>query len=269
MTGFRNLIPILLLACTALRAAPPSPEAIAAFDRYVKVAEADIDAHHAAGDFLWVDRHRDKRTLVWLGQPVIQPIETLDQGHQIEVPDGQVQHWLGAVFLDHVTLDQVRKDILNIDGYKDFFRQQIIDSKLVKPNGYQFDLRLRLYKKQISSVMLNVNEDCHYTLVDPTRVLIACRSTHVGEVAHPRKKKVWDEERPVDDEAGYLWRLNYYWRMAEADDGVYVEFEVISLGREAGGRFHPSRVLTGFENYPRELTQGIVDGLLALFPRHR
>jgi len=114
-----------------------------------------------------------------------------------------------------------------------------------------------------------VNEDCHYTLVDPSRVLIACRSTHIGEVAHPKNKKAWDKERPAEDEAGYLWRFNYYWRFAEADNGVYVEFEVISLGRDAGGRFNPSRVLTGFESYPRELTQGVVDGLLALFPHRR
>jgi hypothetical protein len=269
LTYLRFLILASIFSCASLRADTLKPETAAAFDRYVKAAEADMDSHRGAGDFLWMDRHPDKKTVVWLGQPAVMPIETLDHGQPIDVPGGVIQHWLGAVYLDKPTLDEVRRFILNINAYKDFFKQQVIDSKLVKPNGYQFDVQLRLHKRQISTVMLNVNENCHYTLVDPSRVLIACRSTHIGEVAHPKNKKAWDKERPAEDGSGYLWRFNYYWRFAEADNGVYVEFEVISLGRDDGGRFNRSRLLTGFQNYPRELTQGVVDGLLAFFPRRR
>jgi hypothetical protein len=256
------------LAYAPLRAAEPSPETTAAFDRYVKAAEAEMNAHHTAGDFLWLDRHADKKSVVWLGQPAVLPLDTLDHGQAIEIPDGEVQHWLGTVYLDRTMLDPVRNAVLNIAAYKDFFRPQVMDSKLVKPNGYQFDLRLRLYRKQISAVLLNVNESCHYTLVDPLRVQIACHSTHIGEVEHPKNKKAWDQERTPEDESGYLWRLDYYWRLAEADNGVYVEVEVISLGRQSGG-LSPSRFMNGFQNYPRELTQSMVDGLLNLFPHRR
>jgi hypothetical protein len=61
--------------------------------------------------------------------------------------------------------------------------------------------------------------------------------------------------------------LNFYWRLEKADDGVYAELEVITQGREAGA-LSPSRYLKGFQNYPRELTQGLIDGLANAFP-HR
>lgn len=269
MNRFFFPIFLLLLACAVSRSADLTPETAAAFDRYVKAAEEEIHAHHTAGDFLWLDQHPDKKSVVWLGQPSVIPVETLDRGKAIEVPDGEIQHWLGMVYLDQPSLDPVRNDILNINAYKDFFKQEMIDSKLVKPNGYQFDLQLRLFKKQLSAVMLNVNESCNYSLIDPARVLIACHSTHIGEVAHPKNKKEWDKERASEDETGYLWRLNYYWRIAQIDNGTYVEFEVISLGRGPGGRFSPGRVLNGFQNYPRELTQGVIDGLIDLFPHRR
>jgi hypothetical protein len=265
----RILILGTLLACASISAAELEPRTAAAFDRYVKAAEDEMNAHRAAGDFLWLDRHPDKKSVVWLGQPSVVPIETLDHGQAIDVPGGDVQHWLGAVYLDRATLDTARNSILNINAYKDFFKQVIIDSKLVKPNGYQFELQLRLYKKQLSAVMLNVNASCNYSLIDAEHVFIACHSTHIGEVEHPKNKKAWDKERPASDESGYLWRLNYYWRIAAADNGVYVEFETISLGRGAGGRFNPGRVLNGFQNYPRELTQGVIDGMLNLFPNRR
>jgi hypothetical protein len=105
--------------------------------------------------------------------------------------------------------------------------------------------------------------------VDPTKIFVACPSTHVGEVSHPKNKKAWDDELDPEDEAGYLWRLNLYYRLQQSDNGVYVELEVISLGREAGGKLNPSRLLTGFETFPQELTQGIIDGLHDAFPHHR
>src|SRR5580704_17527170 len=122
-----------------------------------------------------------------------------------------------------------------------------MDSKQIKRDGEQFDAFVRLYKKQVSAVVLNVNFTARYTLIDPTRLYIACHSTHIGEVEHPKDKKKLDQERPAEDAAGYLWRLNFYWRVQQSDNGVYVELEVISLAREEGGRLNPSRYLNGFQ----------------------
>ncbi len=158
---------------------------------------------------------------------------------------------------------------MNLAGYKDFFKQQIIESKVNKHTGDDYDFFLRLYKKQLSTVVLNVNETAKYTLIDPTRWRVACHSTRIGEVEHPKNKKKFDQDRPADEGEGYLWRFNFYWRVQQADNGVYVELEVITLAREMGGLIKPSRFLTGFQNYPHDFTQYLMDTLEALFPHHR
>jgi hypothetical protein len=128
---------------------------------------------------------------------------------------------------------------------------------------------LRLYKKQVSSVVLNVTENAKYTQIDPMRAVIACHSTHIGEVERPRKKKTYDQERADEDAAGYLWRLNVYLRMEEADNGVYVEIEMITLARPSGGILDKSRYLNGFQSFPKELVQGYIAALENIYPRRK
>jgi hypothetical protein len=251
-----------LLACGSLHAAELKPETAAAFDRYVKAAEDEMAQHRGFGDFLWMDRHRDKKSIVWLGQSALEPLQT----GQPDVPGGLLQHWLGMVYIEGATLDMARNIILNFADYKTFFKQQVIDSKLIKREGDQFDFQLRLYKKQLSAVLLNVDETAKFTSLDSSRVLVASHSTHIGESEHPKNKKEYDKERKPADESGYLWRLNLYWRLEQADNGVYAELETISLGRDAG-TLSPGRILTGFQTFPQELTRGMIDGLRGVFPR--
>jgi hypothetical protein len=118
-------------------------------------------------------------------------------------------------------------------------------------------------------VVWNVDETAEYTLIDPTRWKVVCHSTHIGEAEHPNSKKKLDEERSPEDSSGYLWRLNFYWRVQQSDNGVYVELEVITLARETGGRVSPGRLLTGFQNFPRDFTQYLMDTVQGIFFRHR
>jgi hypothetical protein len=269
-SGFGRLILMVIVASTALRAAELKPETIAAFDRYVKVAEDEIDKHKGFMDFLWLDRQDPKqKSMVWLGQSTIVPLTTLDHGQEIEVPGGTIQHWLGLTFLEKATLDKVSVVLLNFNEYFHMIPLQIMESKTSKHDGDNYEAFLRLYKKQVSAVVLNVNEGAKYTQIDPIRALIACHSTHIGEVERPRKKKTYDQERPVEDAAGYLWRLNVYLRMEEADNGVYVEIEMITLARQAGGLLDTSRFLNGFQSFPKELVQGYIAALEYIYPRRR
>jgi hypothetical protein len=264
---------LALLVCvfSGLRAADLKPETTAAFDRYVKLTEEGFAKNQGFENFLWLDHHPKEKSLVWLGQSVIVPLQTLDQGKEIEVPDGVIQDWLGAVYLEHVnaTADNVRGLLMNFAGYKDFFKQQIIESKVNKHEGDQYDFFLRFYKKQFSTVVLNVNETAKYTLIDPTHWTVACHSTKIGEVEHPKNKKKLDQERSPKEAAGYLWRFNFYFRVQQSDNGVYVELEIISLAREASGRIDPSRFLNGFQSFPHDLTEAILETLQNIWPHRR
>ena len=267
MLRFRYL-PLLLLALSSLPAEELRPETAAAFDRYVRLTEEGFAKDHGYENFLWLDHHPKEKTMVWLQQSIVQPMQTLDHGAAIEVPGGVIQHWLGVVYLENADADHVHGLLGNFAGYKDFFHEQIIDSKVIRHEGDQSDYLLRFHKKQFNTVVLNVEESAKYTKIDDTHWTIASRSTKVAEAEHPKNKKKLDEDRPPEDDAGYLWRLNLYWRVQQSDNGCYVELELISLGREESGRLHPSRYMANFQNFPHQLTAYLIDTLDNLFP-HR
>lgn len=267
---FRYL-PLVFFALCCAKAAEPSPETVAAFDKYVKLTEEGFAKHQGFEDFLWLDHHPQEKSLVWLQQTLVKPLETLDGGKPIEVPGGVIQHWLGATYVEGSNLD-VPGLLLNFGGYQDFFPEQIVGTKVLKHEGDNYDFILRLHRKQIRTVVLNVYESAKYTKIDPLRWTIAARSTKVGESEHPRNKKKFDEDRPVEDAAGYLWRMNFYFRVEQADTGVYIELETITLAREPGGKFSPSRYMTGYQNFPHDFTAYLIDVLQVIFPkpqRHR
>lgn len=262
-------VPLLVSALCGLQAAEVQPETTAAFDRYVKLTEDGFAKNRGFENFLWLDHHPNDKTLIWLQQSKVIPMQTLDQGKEIEVPGGMIQHWLGLVYLEKATLEKVRDVLLNFNEYHNMIPLQIMDSKTEKRDGDQLETFLRLYKKQVSSVVLNVKGTAKYTLLDPMRGVIDYHSAHIAEAEHPGKKKTFDQERSDADAAGYLWRLNFYLRMQQADNGVYLEIETITLGREAGGRLNASRFLNGFQSFPQELTQGFIAALEYIYPNRR
>jgi len=212
--------------------------------------------------FLSMDQNPKQKTLVWLGQTVVEP-KTISP--PVDVPGGLVQDWIGTLYLESATLDAVRDMLLNFGDYKYFFKEQVIESKQTKREGDRFEAMLRLYKRQVTPVVLNAQIAALYKSIDPERATIAIRSTHIGEAAHPGKKKTYSQDRPDDDREGYLWRLNLYWRIARGDNGVYAELELISLARPSNG-LHTGRYLTGYETLPRELAEGILDETRIAFP---
>jgi len=258
---------LLAFASTLLHAAELDPATAAAFDRYAKLTEQELQKTPGPHDFLWIDRHPKELSLAWLGQPIIAAGETLDQGHQIEIPGATFAHWIGTYLVEFATFERARDFLLNFADYKYFFKDFFIDSRLVKRDGDRFDAFLRLSRRRFSTVMLNMNVTANYTGIDANHGYVICRSTHVGEVGHPHQKKKLDQEVPVADEYGYLWRHNVYWRILQTGDGVFIEVQSLTLSRKAG-TLSPSRILNGFiDDFPREFVAGVLDDLRVAFPR--
>jgi hypothetical protein len=258
----------LLTVCAfSIRASGPQPEAVAAFDRYTMLVEEQIKARVGPHNFLWLDEHPKEKSLAWFSQDVIAPLKMLDNSKEIPVPEGLIQDWIGAIFLEGYPLERVRDVITGFADYKNAFKQQVSDSRMVKRDGDRFDAFLRIHKRQLQSVTLNTSISADYTTLDPSRAYLICRSTHIGEALHVNKKNSPEEERSPEDEYGYLWRMNLYWRLQYADNGVYAEVELISLSRDPAGH-RLGNLLNGFvQNFPREFVVGFIDGLRQAFPR--
>ncbi len=248
-----------LAAAVPLRAVELKPATAQAFDHYVQLTEAELNQRMRPGNFLYIDKHPRDKSALWLGQPHVIPHHTLDNGQEIPIPGGLVQDWIGAMFLPGVTLEKVRTVLQDYPNYKNYFRPDVIESRLDKKEGERFDIFLRLSKTQLLTVVLNTNYTVQYGKIDPTHLYINSHSTRIAEVKHPKKKKYDQEQTPGDDD-GLLWRINSYWRLQEADDGVYAELEAVSLSRDIplGLGF----LLKGFlEQFPKESMENTLNGL--------
>jgi hypothetical protein len=199
-----------MLVSQALLAADLKPETIAAFDRYAHLTELRMDNELKTGHFLVLGNSTRNGMVV--------------QEHQrkdVQAPHGQIHHWLGGVFLPGVTLAQVAAIKQDYDHYKDVYKPDVVDSKLIKRNGDEFQLYLKIYKKQVLTVVYDTYYTVRYYSPDPKKMYLRSYATKINEV-----------DKPPGEDRGFLWRLNSYWRLQEADGGVYVECEAVSLSRD-------------------------------------
>jgi hypothetical protein len=205
-----------------------TPEATAAFDRYVGQAEGRM-----ASDPIRAD-------------PGVQAVEA---AHNVNAPGAMIQDWVGTTFLPGATLAQVESVLRDYADYKNFYRPKVIESQQLAHKGDEYDVLLRLYEKHILTVVLNSTYHIRYEMPDPKHLIVTSRSTRIGEVKDPGKSTT--EEVAPGEDSGFLWRLNSYWRFEAADGGVYARCEAISLSRDVPAGL--AWMLKGFlEDFPKE-----------------
>ena len=200
-----------VLASQTMLLAGLKPETGAAFDKYVQLTEQRMDRELKDGHFL-VMGNRSRSNMV---------VQENKRDDDAVVPHGQIHHWLGGVFLPGVTLAQVAAIKQDYDHYKDIYKPDEVDSRLIKRNGDEFEMYLKIFKKQILTMVYDTYYTVRYYSPEPKKMYLRSYATKISEV-----------DRPAGEDRGFLWRLNSYWRLQEADGGVYVECEAVSLSRD-------------------------------------
>lgn len=224
------VVAIAVLAAPAA-AADLQPKTVAAFDRYVKATEARMDREAA---FLWADGLRPSEARATLdglrrGGLVIERLKTTSVGRSIDIPDGLVHHWVGAVFVPGATVESAVRLLQDYDRHASVYRPTIASSRLLSREGDQFRIHLRFFTKKIISVVVNTENIAQFARPTTDRASSRIHSTRIAEVENPDTPQ--EREKPVGRDSGYLWRLNSYWRFLQRDGGTYVQCESISLTR--------------------------------------
>jgi hypothetical protein len=230
---------VLLLAftqpATAL-AGDLKPETVAAFNRYVTLSETRIEKQVSdPAAFLYINTlpaaERDRAfASLKRGEIYIAPMVTLDpSGRTIDVPQGLVHHWVGAVFVPGVSMEGTLKVMEDYDHKSDAY-PEVTRSRLLRRDGDHIQAFMRLHQHHVVTVTLDAEFDVHYVEVDPRHWYALSHSTSVRQVQNPGKP----DERvlPEGQGDGFLWQLDSYWQYLEQDGGVYVELEAISLTRD-------------------------------------
>ena len=231
---------IASLLTSSAQAATLKPETVSAFNYYVRLTEARMDAEINNGDFLILDSlPADRRASTYVsvrgGAVYIEPLHTLDNGDRIRIPSGMIHHWAGVAFIPGANLAQSVAVMQDYDDQAKCYAPDVQVSKLLAHNGDNFKIVLRIYNKSLITVVFDAKFDIYNTALDDARIDSRSRSTRVSEVANPGKSN--EHELPVGNDHGYMWRLYSYWRLEEKDGGTYVQIETIELSRSVPPEF--------------------------------
>ncbi len=157
-------------------------------------------------------------------------MKTLDAGgREINVQDGLIHHWYGAIFIPGIKVDPLLTWIQDYDQqYKHF--KEVEKSKLVSRNGDTFRIYLRLTRTKVVTVHYNTEHTVIYRDNGPGRASSRSFTTRIAEIDNAGTPS--EKEQPIGNDSGFMWRLNSYWRFSEQDGGVIVECESVSLSRQ-------------------------------------
>ena len=145
------------------------------------------------------------------------------------IPDAKIHHWVGAVFVPGITLDRLLSALKDNAGNESRFYDDVVQSRLLSRDGDRLNVFMKLRRTSIITETYNTEPHVEYMRLSPARASARSVATRIVELADAGTSK--EREKPADDDSGFLWHLNAYWRYEEVAGGVIVECESVSLSR--------------------------------------
>lgn len=239
---YRAALAAVALVCGFLalmrpcRATELSAQTARRFDQYIQAKEAREDRDIAARrNFLWIDglapaeKAKDYAELKE-GQILAQRSSDCDTQSCTSIPGGLIHDWVGIVFVPGVSMAHVLAVLQDYDRDAEYYKPEVVKAKLESKSGDDYRVYLRLKRTEVITVVLDTEYDIRYVRTDDEHVYSRSLSTRVAEVDHAGKTDESDE--PVGNDHGFLWRLDSYWHFYQADGGVYIQCDAVSLTRD-------------------------------------
>jgi hypothetical protein len=235
------------------RAEQLTPVTAAAFARYIQSKETRGNKELADGKpFLWIDALPETtwaQAYADLKRGQIITRRSDECGDCTSVSGGLIHDWTGIVFIPGISLSQALTALQDYDRDAEYYQPEVVKSKLLKRSGDDFHIYLRLKQVHIVTVVLDTEYDIHYSLLDATHGASRSYSTRIAQVENAGESQ--ERDLRAGDDHGFLWRLNTSWRFYQADGGVYLQCNAVSLTRDVpaglGWLIRPF-----IENVPRE-----------------
>ncbi len=217
-----------------MRAEQLKPATVSGFERYIKSKEARGTRELTDGNnFLLIDAlpHQERNEAyadLKQGQTIVRRSD--ECADCTSIPGGLIHDWTGIVFIPGITLQEALSALQDYDSDAQYYQPQVVSSKLLKRSGDDFHVFLRLKQVHVVTVILDAEYDIHYAHLDSAHAYSRSYSTRIAEVENYGEPQ--ERDLPVGDDHGFLWRLYSYWRFYQADGGVYVQCNAISLTRD-------------------------------------
>ena len=149
--------------------------------------------------------------------------------HTAAQPRAKLSPKTVAAFFPDATGPEILGVLADYDQHKDRY-PEVVDSKLLGRDGDTLRGYQRLLKKKVLTAVLNTEHQARYRQISEQRWAGRSISTKIAEVKNAGEPG--EKELPVGDDSGFLWRLNVYWSIEEAEGGAFVECLTISLSRQ-------------------------------------
>jgi hypothetical protein len=233
-----------LAVAGVLAAGSPAPASAAelqtqtarAFDAYARAVEERGRRELSSGQgFLGSDfQNRTAAPAVRLAivageVPVARVSERGRDAHLIEVPDGLINHWRGAILVPRANLDQVLAELRSPQTRR-HVQDDVLESRVLWRRGDESQIFLKLRRQKIVTVTYNTEHHVRYVRLSPTTASSQSVSTRIAEVENAGTPD--EREKPVGMDRGFVWRLHSYWRYQQVPAGVIIELESLTLSRD-------------------------------------
>ena len=213
--------------------AGPREVTLRAWNDYVATTEARIRHELSSSDgFLLSDFSTDgllTRKAMSTGTIEIGKLTTAGGlGENLTVPDGLIAHWRGAVLVPGITLDALL-DALQHPNERGPFQPDVVALRVRARRPGALTLAIRMTRRSIVTVTYDTEHLVSYRRIDAHRASSTSVSTRIVEIADAGTAT--EHAVPGDQDRGFLWKMNSYWRYEQVPGGVIVELESITLSR--------------------------------------
>ena len=219
----------IVLAVFAMQAwcvASPTPAANSAFGAYVQSLEERLYRQHGeARDFLASTSPEALRRLRE-GELIVEQLTPSG----LDAPGAMLHHWRGTAFVAGARSEDFERLMREFTAYPQHYAPQVVRARLLSHDGDHYAALLRVRQHHVLTVVMDTTYDVTFGRLNPRHGYSASRSIRSAEIegagtAHERELR-------ADEEHGFLWRLNSYWSYEEADGGLYMQIESVSLTRD-------------------------------------
>jgi putative flippase GtrA len=199
----------LAAACVLMvpaAAAAQTAAALSAWERYVAATEQRLD----------------------LARPSTVPRDGASEpiaasGESVHVPSGTISDWRGSVFIRGVTVDQLLQRLQHPGTPPP--QEDVVSSRVIARGDDSLRVSIRLVRRAIVTVTYDTEHEMRFHRWSPRLATARSIATRIEEVG--------------GSDHGFLWRLHSYWRYEQANDGVWVDLESLTLSRDVPSLVRP------------------------------
>lgn len=207
------------------------PRTVQEFDQYAKGVEQELSKRwQGQRPFLSIEEKAEERERVLAGGLFV---EAAVPENPVEISNGLIHDWVGAVFIPNVTAMRVMRVLQDYDRHQHIY-PSITQSRLLLRHANHVSGYWRLERRDpLLTVALDLEQNAYYAQVAPGRWTCRAYAENILEVENAGTAQ--EEKLPPGEGHGFLWKFYAYWSLETVAGGVLAECRTVSLSRDIPG----------------------------------